>query len=308
MLRANPHHERTYHDHAVHSLLAERNALIRNIPELAPLATHETKNEAVDPLNGETNTNTSAATSEAQKAYYNASPDDVKLLNEAKYKLFLEQEHEKEDYFGHNLKPRHPPIETPLHTVADNFTTPNMQDVNLYRSYPIYHTPMGNSDNRLSPRDFGPVSNTEKDDDFSVLEGLRAMGFEGLKREDQVRKAKPQKEHAEKESSKCHCSHGFEPCCETKKHSDAEVHYYEAPVTHHYRSESHYCITGDEPYCKVLRDLRAKTTSKKEKSKVVKQAQTDVKKPVPQKEADPAARGRSKAQRSRKFEDPVPER
>ena len=88
MLRANPHHERTYHDHAVHSLLSERNALIRNIPELAPLATQAPNEAPIDPQNGETIT-----TSEKNKAYYNASPDDVKLLNEAKYKLFLEQEH-----------------------------------------------------------------------------------------------------------------------------------------------------------------------------------------------------------------------
>lgn len=302
MLRANPHHERTYHDHAVHELLAERNALIRNIPELAPLATEAATNElALDPKNN-------GDTSEKNKAYYNASADDVKLLNEAKYKLFLEQQEQaNEAYFGHDLKPRHPSIETPLHTVADNFSTPNMQDENLYRSYPIYHTPLGNSDNRLSPRDFGSVSNEEKDADLSVLEGLRAMGFEGLKRDDELRK--PARDHdKEHHSSKCHCSHGFEPCCATKKKSDEEAHYYEAPVTHHYRSESHYCITGDEPYCKVLRDLRAKTTSKEEKSKVVKKAQSDVKKPVPQKEADPATRGRSKTHRSRKFEDPVPER
>lgn len=196
-----------------------------------------------------------------------------------------------------------------------------MQDTNLYRSYPIYHTPFGNSgENRLSPRSFAdiPTNTSEKKhhhlqqvaDDFSVLGGLQAMGFEGLTREDQLRKDYKTEEEVvgtshkhgyetgtkhHEDPSKCKCMHGFEPCCKSKKRGDAEVHYYEAPVTHHYRSESHYCITGDEPYCQVLRDLRHKTTSsKEEKAKIVKTAQADVQKPVPQKEVDQASRGRSK--------------
>lgn len=132
----------------------------------------------------------------------------------------------------------------------------NDTESNLYHSWPIY-TPIVShyqDEDEYDHRRNGakPATATEaKKAEVGKLDfvaGLRRMSFEGLKDKDRA----TDKVKAARSTQQCYCHFGTEACCAFSPH-EAELEHFEAPQTGHPFRQAHYCITGDEPQCDILR-------------------------------------------------------
>ena len=82
---------------------------------------------------------------------------------------------------------------------------------------------------------------------LDFLASLRKHGYKGLSEKDKLSAA---------DKAHCKCVHGHEVCCEATMHADV-LHERDALDGHFVHPKhfdrTHYCLTGDEPYCDVVR-------------------------------------------------------
>ena len=96
----------------------------------------------------------------------------------------------------------------------------------------------------------GAGENGIEADSLDFVQGLRRMSFEGLTDRDRVTKEMK----AAKTTQPCKCVHGTEECCEFEVHEQQDyLEYFEAPTIGLPYHKAHYCISGDEPECEILR-------------------------------------------------------